>query len=63
MSAATDRRRTQIAYELEAYRHLYERLRDVPGTAAREERDALERKLVTLREERRALDAPGTTTW
>jgi hypothetical protein len=55
MGAATDRR-TQIAHDLETYRHLYERLRDVPTPAARQERDRIDQKCVTLREERRALD-------
>jgi hypothetical protein len=35
---------------------LYERLRDVPTPAARQERDRIDQKCVTLREERRALD-------
>jgi hypothetical protein len=55
---SSERRRAQIEHNLTVYRNLYDRLRDVSLPAAREERDRLEQKLASLREERRRLDRP-----
>jgi hypothetical protein len=48
-------RRLRVDHELALYRHLAERLRDIRLPAARLECERLERKLVLLRAERRAL--------
>jgi transcription elongation GreA/GreB family factor len=55
---AQHQRRQQVDVEIELYRHLADRLREIPLPAARQESAALERKLVQLRAERRALNVP-----
>jgi hypothetical protein len=60
-----ENRQLHVEQRIQVLRDLLQRIRGIPSMAARQEADAIERELVKLREERRALDAPslvrGTT--
>jgi hypothetical protein len=48
-----------IAFEIRLMRHMYEMLRDAPGTLVRRQREAIEQRLVALRRRRDACAPPG----